>query len=243
MHPHARGIRRQRRRAADPQHGHHRRQPLQRGRLGGHLRTRPRPERLPQYQRSGGRTDHPRPRLPYRARRSPLKRDEVLLSVEFRPEDWQGWGAAYHKYAMREAMDIATIGCAAAVRLDGTVIFGHPAGLFRIRANPGALPQRRSRRPGPFRDARSSAATLAAISAAVEADVQPEPRGAPTGISVCTSSARWLNASLPGASSAPSNFRRPPHAENHTLHRQRPRRGNFPLTSAPRCSKSCAPKA
>ena len=44
------------------------RQPLQRGRLGGHLRTRPRPERLPQYQRSGGRTDHPRPRLPYRAR-------------------------------------------------------------------------------------------------------------------------------------------------------------------------------
>ena len=47
-----------------------------------------------------------------------LKRDEVLLSVEFRPEDWLGWGAAYHKYAMREAMDIATIGCAAAVRLD-----------------------------------------------------------------------------------------------------------------------------
>ena len=28
------------------------------------------------------------------------------------------------KYAMREAMDIATIGCAAAVRLDGTVISG-----------------------------------------------------------------------------------------------------------------------
>lgn len=72
-------------------------------------------------------------------------------------EDWQGWGAAYHKYAMREAMDIATIGCAAAVRLDGDGHFGHPAGLFRIRADPGALPQRRSRRPGPFRDARSSA--------------------------------------------------------------------------------------
>ena len=38
------------------------------GTIGGNLRTRPRPERLPQYQRSGGRTDHPRPRLPYRAR-------------------------------------------------------------------------------------------------------------------------------------------------------------------------------
>lgn len=38
LHPHAWGIRRQRRRAADPQHGHHRRQPLQRGRLRGHLR-------------------------------------------------------------------------------------------------------------------------------------------------------------------------------------------------------------
>ena len=55
----------------------------------------------------------------------------------------------------------------------------------------------------------------------------PEPRGAPTGISVCTSSARWRNASLPGASSAPSNFRRPPHAENHTLHRQRQGTGTF----------------
>ncbi|MEG1610277.1 MAG: xanthine dehydrogenase FAD-binding subunit XdhB [Bilophila sp.] len=47
-----------------------------------------------------------------------LQRGELLLCVDFRPEDWEGWGTSYHKYAMREAMDIATIGCAAALRLD-----------------------------------------------------------------------------------------------------------------------------
>ncbi len=42
---------------------------------------------------------------------------EVLLSVDIPADDWRGWGGQYVKYAMREAMDIATIGCAAAVRL------------------------------------------------------------------------------------------------------------------------------
>ena len=152
-----------------------------------------------------------------------LKRDEVLLSVEFRPEDWQGWGAAYHKYAMREAMDIATIGCAAAVRLDGTVISG-----IRLAYSVSA--------PIPVRCPSAEAAALRPklcpppspqSAPPWKRTCSPEPRGAPTGISVCTSSARWRNASLPGASSAPSNFRRPPHAENHTLHRQRQGAGTF----------------
>ena len=38
------------------------------GRLRGHLRRLPRPERLSQYQRPAGGTHHPRPRLPYRPR-------------------------------------------------------------------------------------------------------------------------------------------------------------------------------
>lgn len=51
-----------------------------------------------------------------------LKHDEILLSVDFKPEDWKKWGSSYFKYAMREAMDIATIGCAAAVKLEGNRI-------------------------------------------------------------------------------------------------------------------------
>ena len=84
-----------------------------------------------------------------------LKRDEVLLSVEFRPEDWQGWGAAYHKYAMREAMDIATIGCAAAVRLDGTVISGIRLAYSVSAPIPVRCPSAEAAALG--RDARSSA--------------------------------------------------------------------------------------
>ena len=102
-----------------------------------------------------------------------LKRDEVLLSVEFRPEDWQGWGAAYHKYAMREAMDIATIGCAAAVRLDGTVISGIRLAYSVSAPIPVRCPSAEAAALGRCATPEALPATLAAISAAVEADVQP----------------------------------------------------------------------
>ena len=102
-----------------------------------------------------------------------LKRDEVLLSVEFRPEDWQGWGAAYHKYAMREAMDIATIGCAAAVRLDGTVISGIRLAYSVSAPIPVRCPSAEAAALGRSATPEALPATLAAISAAVEADVQP----------------------------------------------------------------------
>lgn len=51
-----------------------------------------------------------------------LKQGDVLVAFRIRPENYRDFGAAYYKYAMRDAMDIATIGCTAAVRLDGDKI-------------------------------------------------------------------------------------------------------------------------
>ncbi|MBW1819795.1 MAG: xanthine dehydrogenase FAD-binding subunit XdhB, partial [Deltaproteobacteria bacterium] len=51
-----------------------------------------------------------------------LKQGDVLVAFRIRPENYKGFGAAYYKYAMRDAMDIATIGCTAAACLDGDKI-------------------------------------------------------------------------------------------------------------------------
>jgi len=47
---------------------------------------------------------------------------EIMTSLRIAAEDYQGWAGCYHKYSMRDAMDIATIGCAAACKLDGNRI-------------------------------------------------------------------------------------------------------------------------
>ena len=39
---------------------------------------------------------------------------EIMTALRIAPDDYQCWVSSYHKYAMREAMDIATIGCAVA---------------------------------------------------------------------------------------------------------------------------------
>jgi len=39
---------------------------------------------------------------------------EIMTALRIAPDDYQCWVASYHKYAMRDAMDIATIGCAVA---------------------------------------------------------------------------------------------------------------------------------
>ena len=45
------------------------------------------------------------------------KHDEVLVSVRIAREDYEGFGGRYIKYGKREAMEIATLGCAALVKL------------------------------------------------------------------------------------------------------------------------------
>lgn len=47
-----------------------------------------------------------------------LGHDEVVVAFYFRQQDYGNVGAHYYKYAMRGAMDIASISCAAACRLD-----------------------------------------------------------------------------------------------------------------------------
>ena len=47
-----------------------------------------------------------------------LNQGEILTGFRIAAADHQGWSAHYHKYAMRQAMDIATIGCAAACRTE-----------------------------------------------------------------------------------------------------------------------------
>lgn len=48
-----------------------------------------------------------------------LQPAEVMTGLLIAPDNYLGWFGSYYKYAMRDAMDIATIGCAAACKLDG----------------------------------------------------------------------------------------------------------------------------
>lgn len=48
-----------------------------------------------------------------------LKYGEVLTEIRISPEDYQGFGGQYIKFAMREAMDIATLGVAVICKLQG----------------------------------------------------------------------------------------------------------------------------
>lgn len=102
-----------------------------------------------------------------------LKAGELLLSVDFRPEDWQGWGGAYHKYAMREAMDIATIGCAASVKLDGAIISGIRLAYSVSAPIPVRCPTAEAATLGRSAAPEDLPAVLAAVREAVEADVRP----------------------------------------------------------------------
>lgn len=98
-----------------------------------------------------------------------LKQGDVLVVFRIRPENYKGFGAAYYKYTMRDAMDIATIGCTAAARLDGDKI-----AELRLAFTVAA--------PTPLRCETAEKAavgkplseeTLKAISNAVQKDVKP----------------------------------------------------------------------
>ena len=52
------------------------------------------------------------------------KAGEIMTCLRIAPGDYKGWSAYYYKYAMREAMDIATIGCAAACKVENGKIAG-----------------------------------------------------------------------------------------------------------------------
>ena len=45
------------------------------------------------------------------------RRDEVLVALHIQKKDYDGFGGCYLKYGKRNAMEIATLGCAAMVKL------------------------------------------------------------------------------------------------------------------------------
>jgi len=47
------------------------------------------------------------------------EQSEIMTALRIAPDEYQCWVASFTKYAMRDAMDIATIGCAAACRPQG----------------------------------------------------------------------------------------------------------------------------
>lgn len=102
-----------------------------------------------------------------------LQRGDVLVSIDVRREDWEGFGALYYKYAMREAMDIATVGCAGAVRVeDGRIAairlacsVAAPVPVRCVTAENAAL--------GKSVEGAALQQTLQGIAEAVEKDVQP----------------------------------------------------------------------
>ncbi|MEA2114824.1 MAG: xanthine dehydrogenase subunit XdhB [Thermodesulfobacteriota bacterium] len=54
--------------------------------------------------------------------RTILQKGDLLKYFCVRPKNYTGFSASYYKYAMRGAMDIATIGCGAAVKMNGDSI-------------------------------------------------------------------------------------------------------------------------
>lgn len=98
-----------------------------------------------------------------------LEPGEVLTGFVFDLNALVGLGAAYYKYAMRSAMDIATIGCAAGVKMDGPVIADLRLALTVAAPTPIRCPQAEAAGKGrPLNDE-----TLAAVVKALEGDIKP----------------------------------------------------------------------
>lgn len=50
--------------------------------------------------------------------RTVRRREEVLIAILIRPEDYVGWSGCYIKYGKRKSMEIATLGCCVRVKLE-----------------------------------------------------------------------------------------------------------------------------
>jgi len=98
-----------------------------------------------------------------------LGRAEILTAIRVPVAPGRDFGAAYEKYAMRRAMDITTIGCAAAVRFDGQAVAELRLAYSVAAPLPVRCPAAEAAAMGqPF-----TMATLEAVARAVEADVTP----------------------------------------------------------------------
>ena len=95
--------------------------------------------------------------------------DEIVTSVRIAAADYHGWSAHYHKYSMRGAMDIATIGCAAACKLDGNRV----SEMRLAYTVAGPTPLRCWKTEEKARGAVADASLLATIRGSVLDDLRP----------------------------------------------------------------------
>ncbi len=101
--------------------------------------------------------------------RTILQQGDLLKYFRIRPENYKNFSASYQKYAMRSAMDIATIGCGAAVRLNKDTI----AQLKLAFTVAAPVPIRCPNAEKAAKDRPLTGKTLEAIADAVESDVKP----------------------------------------------------------------------
>jgi xanthine dehydrogenase FAD-binding subunit len=94
---------------------------------------------------------------------------EIMTALHIAPDDYRCWSAAYHKYAMRGAMDIATIGCAAACKLEANRV----AALRLAFTVAGPTPLRCWRTEEKARGAVADQALLETVRMSVLDDLRP----------------------------------------------------------------------
>ena len=94
---------------------------------------------------------------------------EIMTSLLIASDDYRHWSARYHKYAMRDAMDIATIGCAAACQLKG----GSVAGLRLAFTVAGPTPLRCWKTEEKARGAAADQSLLQLIRESIMDDLRP----------------------------------------------------------------------
>ncbi len=98
-----------------------------------------------------------------------LKKGEILTTFKITPENYQGYFGHYYKYAMRNAMDIATIGCAVSLKTENHILKD-----FRIAYGvAGPVPIRCPKTESSVINKEVSQILLHEISQAIENDVNP----------------------------------------------------------------------
>lgn len=98
-----------------------------------------------------------------------LQPAEIMTGLAIAPDDYRGWFGSYYKYAMRDAMDIATIGCAASIKLDGNKV----AALRLAFTVAGPTPLRCWKTEEKVRGAAVDRSLLERIKASVLDDLRP----------------------------------------------------------------------
>ncbi len=94
---------------------------------------------------------------------------EIMTCLRISQEDYKGWSGHYSKYAMRDAMDIATIGCAAACKTKD----GRLEGLRLAFAVAGPTPLRCWNTEKQFLGAAADKSLLDNIANTVLSDLRP----------------------------------------------------------------------